>query len=120
MDYYAHAWTEDPIVHAFISQSGVTSDFGTNISASELASGWYAASESLGCGGEDDGDSTLECMREQSWEDILDSIETRAVTPSGAFGPTVDNRTVFADVTRRREEGLFVQKVFPLGGAFYP
>lgn len=102
------AWTEDPIVNSFIAQSG----FATDQPPSD-GSAWYRASEGIGCGGAEAGEATLECMREKPWEDVLGAIETRGVTPDldGGFGPTVDDKIVFSDVTKRKKSGSFIQKV---------
>ncbi|PKS08110.1 hypothetical protein jhhlp_005385 [Lomentospora prolificans] len=124
VDYYTLAWVKDPIVHAFIAQSGFATD---QTPSKNISAGWYAASQALGCGGAEAGEATLDCMREKPWQDIMEALEKRGVTPNlgqGGFGPTVDEKVVFANVTDRRRNGEFIQKPLLVGNtgeeaAFY-
>jgi hypothetical protein len=109
---YAFAWPKDPIVYGFIGESGVASNPGgppVNTSA-----GWWISSRKLGCGGIEAGEATLACMRKQTWQDVLDNIERRGVTPNlaaGGFGPQLDGKTVFPDFAKRRSDGNFAKLV---------
>ncbi|CAI4214368.1 unnamed protein product [Parascedosporium putredinis] len=124
VDYYTLAWLKDPIAHAFIAQSGMATD---QVPSANISAGWYTASQALGCGGVDAGKATLECMREKPWQDIMAALEKRGVTPNlgqGGFGPTVDEKVVFANVTGRRREGMFIRQPMLVGNtgeeaAFY-
>ena len=114
VDYYSMAWLEDPIVNSFIAESGFATDVPSPAGGANTSAGWYSASQSLGCGGVDAGESTLACMQSKPWRAISDALTKRGVTPNtgaGGFGPTVDGKVVFADVTKRRQTGRFIQKV---------
>jgi hypothetical protein len=108
------AWTKDPIVNAFIAESGFSINGTPPTPAANLSAGWYLASQSLGCGGVDQGEDTLECMQSQTWQNISAVLTKRGVTPdsgSGGFGPIVDGKVVFEDVSVRRKQGRFIHKV---------
>jgi len=107
-------------VYGLIEESGVASNPGgppVNTSA-----GWWLSSRKLGCGGIEAGEATLPCMRKQTWQDVLDSIERRGVTPNlaaGGFGPTYDNKLVFPDYAKRRAEGNFAKLPLLVGNTNY-
>jgi cholinesterase len=114
VDYYAYAWTKDPIVNGFIPQSGTTSTMG--FGSSNNVPAWYKASESLGCGGRDAGEKTLACLRGKTAQEVLNG--TRVVTNGGglnfgSFLPKPDGKTVFtADQYKERlAKGDFIRKV---------
>jgi cholinesterase len=112
VDLYAFTFAKDPIVYGLIAESGVASNPGGP--PANTSAGWWMASRKLGCGGIEAGESTLACMRKQTWQDVLDSVERRGVTPNlaaGGFGPTFDNKTVFPDYAKRRAEGHFAKLV---------
>jgi cholinesterase len=112
IDMYAYAWTKDPIVSGFIPESGSASV--TTNTGGDLAAGWYATSQKLGCGGSEAGPATLACMRKQKWQDITNAIPKREVTPNlgtGGFGPTADGKVVFKDYPARRAAGNFIKAV---------
>jgi cholinesterase len=118
VDYYAYAWTKDPIVTGFIAESGSAAN--TAGSAQNLSAGWYMASQKLGCGGVEAGQKTLACMQSKPWRSIMDSIEKRGVTPNmgaGGFGPTVDNKLVFSDYAARKASGNFIKAPLIVGNA---
>ena len=50
IDAYSYAWTADPIVKGFISQSG-TVGLGLLSPPSDALAKWYGISEKVGCGG---------------------------------------------------------------------
>ncbi|KAF2672425.1 alpha/beta-hydrolase [Microthyrium microscopicum] len=112
VDMYSFAYAKDPIVYGLIAESGLASNPATpTVNAS---SGWFQASQKLGCGGEEAGEKTMPCMRTKKWEDILDSIERRGVTPNlgaGGFGPSYDGISVMPDYNKRRAEGNFAHLV---------
>jgi cholinesterase len=110
VDYYAYAWTKDPIVNGFIAQSGVA---GAMPSAPLERSNWWKLSEKLGCGGKPNGARTVDCMREQSASAVQKALGDIA---GGAlaltfFGPTVDDKVVFSDYPKRRAAGNFIKRV---------
>ncbi|KAF1810959.1 alpha/beta-hydrolase [Eremomyces bilateralis CBS 781.70] len=109
VDIYSFAWTEDPIVHAFIPQSGTASN--TMVGGRDTSGGWYSASEKLGCGGRDAGEATLACMRSKPWQAIVNATtpEGGALAALTAFAPTADNKTVFPDYNARRAAGNFAK-----------
>ncbi|KAH8900887.1 alpha/beta-hydrolase [Thozetella sp. PMI_491] len=110
IDYYTYAFVDDPIAQAYIPMSGAATGF-KQLSQSSASDAWYSATNSLGCG-RGDGNSAnkttpekvLECMMSKS------SKELASITPSAgssgsrtglSFGPTVDDKTVFANYTDR-------------------
>jgi len=112
VDMYSFAWPKDPIVYGLISESGTASNPATP--PTNTSAGWFESSRSLGCGGVEAGEATIACMRTKTWQEITDSVPRRGVTAnigSGGFGPTLDNKTVFPDYSRRRAEGLFAKVV---------
>lgn len=55
---------------------------------------WQNLSQALGC-------STLRCMQDKPWEDILEGISSG----SYSFSPVPDNVTAFADYEARAKQG---------------
>lgn len=117
VDYYAYAWTDDPIVSGFIPQSGSASmrSSGPGDPATAAANQWSALSDKLGCGTVtvQDVEKTLSCMKSKSLAAVMD-----ATAPAkgggkslGSFGPKPDGKTVFADVTERGNAGKFIKAV---------
>lgn len=91
------AWTEDPIVNGFISQSGTyqLSDLiefiGTIDNGKNHTARWFRVSEKANCGGAGNTtvDVSLDCMRSKSWKDILKATKPEGVTSSaGGLGKT--------------------------------
>lgn len=112
VDMYSFAYPQDPIVHGLISQSGVASNPATP--AQNSSAGWWESSHALGCGGIEAGEATLTCMRSKSWQEVTDTVPRRGVIAnitSGGFGPSVDNKTVFPDYVKRRNNGAFAKIV---------
>lgn len=110
-DMFSYAWAEDPIVHAFIPESGVASN--SMAASTNNDANFFAASEKLGCGGAELGEGVLDCMRAKSWQDLLSAIRPKQVPALGTsgFSPVADGRTVFTDYAKRLQEGKFTQVV---------
>lgn len=109
VDYYSFAWTSDPIVSAFIPQSGTAVASG-QLTASESSELWYKASSDLGCGtNTTDSETVLACMRNiTDFKDIINSIsESSGGTSLGGFGPTIDDKVVFSNYLERGLAGNF-------------
>lgn len=100
---YALAWTADPIVNGFIAQST-----GSSARAPVNTSSWFSVSSALGCGGEEAGAATVECMRTKNATDIINTTGTQGVS---GFEPAADERVVFSDAPQRSAAGNFVRKV---------
>lgn len=113
-DYYSFAWTSDPIVNAFISESGVASSFFSPAPPDNTAA-WYGLTQNLGCGGSSAGvPATVACMRGKSMQDILAASAT-----AGTFGPTADGKVVFSDYSALGNAGKFIKKPMLLGNNDY-
>jgi cholinesterase len=115
VDYYAYSWLDNPIVNAFIAQSGtamMTGPFAPK-GKKDRAAAWYNVSSTLGCGGEEAGYATIECAQTKTAKQIQDAIPKVAGFQAvvGFFGPTYDDEFVFRDVNSRAEDGDFIQKV---------
>jgi cholinesterase len=116
VDFYSYAWTKDPIVHGFIPESGTASN---RAGSDNSSSSWYAASKVLGCGGEDVGEKSVDCMRSKPFKDILTAIKSVGGGGRGggmgAFGPKADGKTVFSDYAARRAAGNFIKAPILVG-----
>ncbi|KAI7296646.1 cholinesterase [Hortaea werneckii] len=118
VDYWAFAYTEDPIVSGLISHSGNALSFPMNYENVTL-SNWYNVSAEMGCGS--DG-NTIPCMRTVHWKDIelaasklpsaRSSSPLRSVPP---FYPKPDGVTVFPNYTELAKEGKFAKMPYLLG-----
>jgi cholinesterase len=106
-DYYAYAYTKDPIVNGFLPSTG-NALISLPISVREPGSAWYDLTNKLGCGGRTAGAKTVECLQEKS----LQAIQTAAGMGSG-FNPVPDNITVFSDEEYkiRSKSGNFIKRV---------
>ncbi|KAH7419339.1 Alpha/Beta hydrolase protein [Cadophora sp. MPI-SDFR-AT-0126] len=134
VDIYSYAWTKDPIVAGLIPESGNVIGWGLPNSKEFGAAAWYNVSSTLGCGNSSsDSAAVLSCMRNQSYNDILNSIPAASGTASilGYFGPTEDEVVVFSNYRSRTpakvpmlignndyEGGLF-RTQFALNNLFY-
>lgn len=101
ISYYAYAFYDDPIAHAFIQQSG--SAFSPVTQSIEAKTEiWLNASAQVGCN-ETTNEGTLGCMRTRSLSTVLDAWTTVPSTGFGSapFGPVVDNELVFANYSDR-------------------
>jgi hypothetical protein len=115
VDYYAYAWLDNPLVNAFIAESGtamMTGPFAPK-DKKERAAAWYQVSSKLGCGGEEAGYATIECAQTKTTKEIQDALPPASGFQAvvGSFGPTYDDEFVFQDVASRAEDGDFIQKV---------
>lgn len=116
VDMYSYAWTKDPIVNAFIPQSG-TWELGEAIGMGgpDPTANWYKASQKLGCGGAEKGEQTVACMQSKPWKEILRATRREGVATAfggmGDFGPTVDEKIVFSDYAARAKAGKFIKRV---------
>lgn len=117
VDLYAYAWTADPIVAAFIEESGDALREGGNsvtlVHPLDSYTLWYNTSKALGCGGKEDGAATVACVREYNATDVLDAVNSvsSASILAPAFTPWIDEQTTFSDVQERAKNGLFIRKV---------
>ncbi|KAM7187259.1 carboxylesterase, partial [Rhypophila sp. PSN 637] len=103
-DLYSFAWTEDPIVQAYIPMSGtaVSNDL---VSNSTAYANWFNTSSALGCGGARDNQTRVwNCMLTKN----ATAIAKAAAAPADAgftalrkFLPTVDDTLVFGNYTDR-------------------
>ena len=111
VDYISYAFPDDPIANGLIPQSGLAG--GPIVpEANETAAlqQWYNVSSSLGCGGPESGNVTVDCVRTKDFNAILKAIEplqTTAVLSN--FGPTIDEKVVFSNYSLRGEEGSFAK-----------
>lgn len=110
VDFYSYAWTEDPIVNGFIAESGSAFILAaTNVSD---YSGWYNISEALGCGGEEAGEATVQCVRNVNATALINAVgQSSSGGISTTFEPVADGKVVFADNKNRSAAGDFIQKV---------
>jgi carboxylesterase type B len=71
VDIYSYAYTEDPIVRAFIMQSGTATAFGITNHDNLVA--WWFTSAQLGCGAQGDVElkDSLSCVRGKPFTDVL-------------------------------------------------
>ncbi|CZR69318.1 related to acetylcholinesterase precursor [Phialocephala subalpina] len=114
VDYYSYAWTEDPIVTGFIAESGTA--FILHATNESDYSGWYNISEALGCGGEEVGEQTIQCVRDVNATALMNAVGQQASGGiSTTFGPVADGKVVFADVKNRSAAGDFIQRPLFVG-----
>ncbi|KAH6693935.1 Alpha/Beta hydrolase protein [Plectosphaerella plurivora] len=108
---YAISHAEGAIAHAFVLQSGFGPwDAPRETRSREIATqSWYAVTKKMGCGGSEEGEATLGCMREKSWDEIMEAgMETY-------FAPTVDERTWSSNPDELMKEGKFAKKPVLMG-----
>ncbi|KAF2669097.1 alpha/beta-hydrolase [Microthyrium microscopicum] len=118
-DFMAYAYTEDPIVNAFIPQSG-TASMAENVARKpEVAlNHWSQLSTKLGCGNVTAAtvSSNLVCLQEKSVDQVLDATEGIGGTSQvGVWGPKYDDKTVMSDIADRRKKGNFVKRPILVG-----
>ena len=110
-DLIPYAFPDDPIAHAIIPESGLITGFLPELFSSStfpVTSNWYAASKSLGCGGEEAGEATVECMKGKSTSDILKNIEPFQLTAIfSGFTPVFDN--IYKNYATRGQAGEFAK-----------
>ena len=117
VDYYAYAYTHDPIVAGLISHSGTAVSFAANTPDFSQQS-FLTAAKNISCVGSND--DVVACMRRVDFKSLLSSMASVKPLPSVAlaqpvFHPTVDNTTVFSlDTYRSRgQAGQFAPIVSP-------
>ncbi|KAF2665992.1 alpha/beta-hydrolase [Microthyrium microscopicum] len=113
VDFYSFAYPEDPIVHGFIEQSG--SAWTRGIAEDSNLDVWYKMSAKLGCGGQEAGVKTIDCLREKPWKDVMALVQTGPRTPGETFGPIFDEQTIFKDYDARAKAGNFSKKPLLIG-----
>ncbi|KAI1334473.1 cholinesterase precursor [Xylariaceae sp. FL0016] len=100
VDYWAYAYSHDPVVAGLISHSGTAFSYVPN-NMSYARSLFYNVSGTLGCGDETTGAAeAVACVRSRDVSSILAAARVVPELPSdalpqAAFHPTVDNVTVF-------------------------
>ena len=110
-DYLSYAFPEDPIAHAFIPQSGLAGGvIVPEANESTTLQYWYNASSSLGCGGPESGEATVDCVRTKDFGAILKAIEPLQTTAIFShFGPTIDEKVVFSNYSMLADQGAFAK-----------
>lgn len=130
VDFYNYAWLDDPIIAASSPMSGTVDNFGRRYPET-IAKAWYETSKLLGCGNLNTTDDAniLSCIQSKPAADVLQASEnaTKVVGPTlssldqvyvgitGLFGPTIDNKTVFANYTDRAAAGKIIRKPALIG-----
>lgn len=110
VDYYSYAWTKDPIVNGFIAESGTA--FILSATNESDYTNWYNVSSTLGCGGEEAGEQTVDCVRNADAVTLINAVGQQASGGlSTTFGPVVDGKVIFADVKNRSASGDFIKRV---------
>lgn len=107
IDMYSYAYVSDPLVSGFITQSGNVGVL-TRETPGSFAR-WNNVSQAVGCGNSSSSAVTLDCMRKKPVQDLLNA--QAKVNLVKAFGPVVDNKTVFSDYEARGSAGNFIKKV---------
>ncbi|BCS20354.1 uncharacterized protein APUU_20786A [Aspergillus puulaauensis] len=111
---YPYGYPEDPIVNALIADSGSP----TIIRNRDVAQSNFTFLAGLvGCGDGDD-DEILSCVREvpaQTLENALSYYSGNNSSPSLAFTPIADNKTVFSNWAQRGLEGKIAQTPLIIG-----
>ncbi|KAG9230751.1 Alpha/Beta hydrolase protein [Amylocarpus encephaloides] len=102
-DYYSYAYATSPIITGVIAQSGTSLSSGLPYSKSASAAAWYTVTRAVGCGDASTNYTTLlACMRDLEVESILNAVPTTGLSALlSAFGPTIDNITVFSNYSQR-------------------
>jgi cholinesterase len=116
VDYYSYAWTSDPIVAGFISESGTAFGFVPSINTTS-ATNWFTVSSTVGCGdANSNATEVLACMRTKSFTSLLAAVPNNSgITNIAAFQPTIDETVVFSDYLARSATGNFIKKPMLVG-----
>lgn len=116
VDYWSYAYTQDPIAHALIAQSGNAFSFPLNTPAVRDKN-WNAVVDAVNCTSSSD---LMACMRSRDWKAIKAAAAQVKAAPSSnvlrsipPFYPTVDNNLVFSDYDSLTESGSFAKLVSP-------
>jgi acetylcholinesterase len=114
-DHYNFAYPKDPIVSSFILHSGTAT---LNFLAPDPGqTNFTFVAGQFGCARSDPA-AELECLRKADASSITSFLKyysQNATTPSLAFVPIVDNRTLFTDYTARALAGNFSRKPALIG-----
>ena len=105
IDIYSYAWTNDPIVNAFVEESGAYGILTDGVP--DALERWYNSSKAAGCGDASAGQATVACMRQLPVEQIVDA----STAVWGASYPVIDEVTVFSDWQARGAAGNFIKRV---------
>ncbi|KAH6713612.1 carboxylesterase [Leptodontidium sp. MPI-SDFR-AT-0119] len=100
-DYLTYAYPSDPIVTGIIAQSGTVFAFGLPYPADIIAANWFTVTEAVGCGNASThATELLDCMRTADVDSIMAAVPTTALYALlSPFGPSVDDKIVFANYT---------------------
>ncbi|KAJ5975443.1 hypothetical protein N7481_009150 [Penicillium waksmanii] len=108
VDYYTYAWSTDPLVKGFISESGVASSFGN---FDLPGNNWTYVADHFNCTGNQD--QQLSCLQEVPWRDLIDLSYSYNSTLNGgktlSFGPQPDNQTIFSNYKDLRRRGQYAK-----------
>jgi hypothetical protein len=96
-------------VAGFIAQSGTASGARPTMGRDQAANhaSWYKLSKALGCGGEEAGAKTVECVRTKDGA----AVTKAANGPGMNFGPRADGKVVFANNKARADAGQIIKRV---------
>ena len=116
-DLIAYAYPNDPIAQALISESGVlNSVIGTGTTQASVQNNWYQASQNAGCGGAEDGETTVTCMKSKSWQEILQAIAPIGLTAlMSGFAPFSDGKLIPDNVVASGTAGDFAKLPYLTG-----
>lgn len=130
VDFYNHAWLDDPIIAASSPMSGTVDNFGRRY-PNTTAAGWYEVASLLRCGSQNttDNNAIVECIQSKPADDVLrasgnatrivarelDAEDQVYVGITGLFGPTIDNVTVYQNYTDRAAAGKIIRKPTLIG-----
>ncbi|KAB8338713.1 hypothetical protein FH972_021658 [Carpinus fangiana] len=121
VDMYNYAYPDDPIIAGSILQSGTADSF-SNKSPEAAASAWWTLVEKIGCGYNTTNPGiVLACMRSTSAQNLTLAAKAGSGLSSvlGNFGPTIDDKTVFANYTQRHLDGKYIKKPILAGNNNY-
>lgn len=115
IDLYSYAYAHDPIAHGLITQSGTVDSFGPAPVNNTLA--WQYMAGLLGCGNNSNSTSSatltqvVDCMRSKPAAQVLAASRQVPFQESslGAFAPTADGETVFANYSALTSQRRFAQ-----------
>jgi acetylcholinesterase len=102
--YHQFAWHDDPLVTGYFGQSGTAFLYEVFNFSDPIQSNFSFVARNLGCDHRDDPAQELDCMRKVPWEDIVNFMGEYSdsdQTPSIAFFPVPDDKTVFKNYTER-------------------
>ncbi|KAM0545802.1 hypothetical protein ACHAPJ_011128 [Fusarium lateritium] len=117
VDFYDFAFYKDPIIAGVVPMSGSVNTFGRRFDNTSEA-GWIETAKLLNCNTKSEAE-TATCMEKVDAKALLNaSLKASKIIGSqldktgqlytgitGLFGPTIDNKTVFANYTKRVTAG---------------